>query len=192
MHKYLTLVLLIVFASQASSKIVDLRNMSDADGALREISICARPSPGGAGLPGHAFVAFARTDSSGGLTFRTLGHTVFKISDAILSYNSLIPATDAALVSEKYTAIKQECLTVQVNADQFQSAYAQASQPLAKLGIKFDEGKPVQKTYSLGVEDCITFAVGIVKRFADRGLKIPERKATDLPLAYVRKLIDAN
>lgn len=191
MRQTICIALLFVISVSAQCKTIDLRNKTDVDGATREISFCARPSPDEPGLPGHAFVAFAQVDKNGRVMFRALGHTVFSISDALLSYNELIPAT-GALVSEKYTSVKQECLTLQVNSAEYQAAYAQAAQPLAALGVKFDETKPIQKTYALGVNDCIGFMVNVANRFTQSGLKIPKRETTDLPLPYLRRFIDAN
>ena len=191
MRQAICIAILSAISITVHSKTIDLRNKTDTDGGTREISFCARPSPDKPGLPGHAFVAFAQVDKNGGVMFRALGHTVFSVSDALLSYNELIPAT-GALVSEKYTSIKQECLTIQVNNAEYQSAYTQATQPLAALGVKFDESKPIQKTYALGINDCMDFMVTVANRFTQSGLKIPKREPTDLPLPYLRKFIDAN
>lgn len=180
-----------LIAVPAAANTLDLRNQTDGDGSTREISFCARPSPDKPGLPGHAFLIFAVLDNSGVQKFRTLGHTVFAIGDALLSYGGLIPAS-GALVQEKYTSTKQECLTVQVNAADFNAAYATAAQPLSKIGIVFDEALPIQKAYSLGVEDCVQFLVSVASRFIPKGLKVPTRNTHELPLSYVRRLIDTN
>jgi hypothetical protein len=158
---------------------------------MREISLCARPSPDKPGLPGHAFVAFAQTQRSGERTFRAIGHTVFSAGGALVSFGGLIPTT-GALVDEKYTAIKQECLTLQVNKSDYEAAYVAATQPLSRIGVKFDESKPIQQTYALAAADCMTFVITIAQRFTAKGVTIPARAATDLPLPYMRKVIDAN
>ncbi|MFC0048574.1 hypothetical protein [Rheinheimera tilapiae] len=189
-------VVLITFAfllmsASAIGKTINLRNKSDSDGGVREISFCARPSPATTGLPGHAFVVFAQTALGGKSKFRAIGHTVFSVGDAILSYKGIIPA-NGALVNENYTAIKQECLTVQVNASEFETTYLDTTQPLAVLGIKFDEKHPIQKSYSLSENDCMDFMLNIANRYKVKGINIPKRNQSDLPLPYLRKLIEAN
>jgi hypothetical protein len=177
--------------SGARAKTLDLRKSTDVDGSTREISFCARPSPGLPGLPGHAFVAYAVISADKGIKFRSLGHTVFSVGDAILSFGGVIPTT-GALVEEKYTSTKQECLTIQLNKDMFESAYSAAFQPLAKLGIKFDESLPIQKAYSLAAEDCVQFVVSLAQRFAAQELKVPARTSAEFPLPYLRRFIESN
>ena len=177
-------------ASSTSAKTIDLRNQTDADGALREISFCARPSPDKAELPGHAFVSFSIRKKDGTRAFRAIGHTVFSVVDALISYSGLIPAS-GALIDERYTAIKQECLTLQVNQSDYEASYALAAQPLLAVGIKFDEKLPIQKAYTLGAEDCVGFVIGQTKRYAQK-VVVPKRTTNELPLPYIRRLIDAN
>lgn len=169
----------------------NFRHSTDSDGVSREISLCARPSPNGSELPGHAFVAFGEYSSKGAYKIRAIGHTVFSVKDAILSFGRLIPAK-GAIDQEIYTSIKQSCLTLLVNKDQYDKLYQSVNQPLSSIGIKFDENKPFQKTYSLGSEDCIDYMLSIARTFASSGLVIPKRSGADLPLSYMRKLIDAN
>ena len=38
----------------------------------------------------------------------------------------------------------------------------------------------------------MNFAIDVAKIFATKGLKVPVRGATELPLRYVRRLIDEN
>lgn len=174
----------------AQAKTIDIRKSTDADGKVREISFCSRPSPDKPGLPGHAFIAFAETPKSGAITFRAVGHTVFSAKEAILSYGGLIDAT-GALVNEKYTSVKQQCLTLQVNKADYDASYSLASQPLSNIGVKFDETKPVQKSYSLGADDCVGFMVAQAQQFSS-AITVPARKSNELPLPYIRRLIDAN
>lgn len=193
MRFFLNCVLLpIVFASSslALAKNLDLRNKTDYDGGSREISLCARPSPDKPGLPGHAFIAFSETTKDGRRTFRAIGHTVFSIGEALLSYAGPVTAA-GALVDEKYTSIKQQCLTLQVNKADFERSYGLAAQPLKAIGIVFDETKPIQKTYSLAAEDCVGFLITQAQLF-DPKVVVPSRNSSELPLNYVRRLIDAN
>lgn len=183
--------MLIVLASSsfALADTVDLRSQTDNDGGSREISFCARPSPDKPGLPGHAFIAFSE-EKDGKRSIRAIGHTAFSVGEALLSYSGIITG-DGALVDEKYTSIKQHCLTLQVNRADYERAYGQALQPLKAMGIDLDETMPIQKNYSLAAEDCVGFLINQAKVFAPR-LVIPSRKIGELPLRYVRRLIDAN
>ena len=193
MKTYL-LVTLLVGASSSSvvayGKTVDLRNQTDGDGGSREISFCARPSPDKPGLPGHAFIAFSETSKDGKRAFRAIGHTVFSAGEALLSYTGLVTA-DGALVDEKYTSIKQQCLTLQVNKPDYQKSYGLVAQPLKAIGVVLDESKPIQKAYSLAAEDCVGFLITQAQLFSPK-VKVPSRNNGELPLNYVRRLIDAN
>lgn len=172
------------------AKTLDLRNQTDADGGIREISFCARPSPDKPGLPGHAFVALSETKKDGSRTFRAIGHTVFTVGEALLSYTGLVTAA-GALVDEKYTAIKQECLTLQVNKIQYEKSYGSVAQPLKVIAVAFDETMPIQKAYSLAAEDCVGFLISQANPFEPK-VVVPARNGGELPLKYVRRLIDAN
>lgn len=177
-------------ASMAQAKTIDLKNQTDADGSAREISFCARPSPEKLNLPGHAFIAFSETKKDGSLHFRAIGHTAYSVGEALLSYTGLIPA-NGALVNENYSSVKQECLTVQVNQRQYDKSYEIATQPLKSIGIIFDENQAIQKSYSLAAEDCVGFIITQAKFFGSK-LTVPVRKPDELPLNYIRRLIDAN
>jgi hypothetical protein len=196
MKTYFTAALLVAASASSSladGKTVDLRNHTDGDGGNREISLCARPSPdksGLHGLPGHAFIAFSETMKNGKRTFRAIGHTVLSAGEALLSYTGLINA-EGALVDEKYTSIKQQCLTLQVNKADYQKSYALVAQPLKAIGVVLDESKPVQKSYSLAAEDCVGFVI-VQARLFTPNVTVPSRNNDELPLNYVRRLIDAN
>lgn len=172
------------------AKTLDLKTHTDIDGGNREISICARPSPDNLGLPGHAFIAFSETTKDGKRSFRAIGHTAFSVGEALLSYTGLVTA-EGALVDEKYTSIKQQCLTLQVNKSDYDKAYGVTVQPLKNMGIEFDEAKPIQKAYSLGAEDCVGFLTTQVNFFASK-VVVPPRKSGELPLDYIRRFIDSN
>lgn len=176
--------------AMASGKVIDLRRQTDSDGVVREISYCARPSPDSAmKLPGHAFVTFATVDASGRTKFRSVGHTTFNVGAALLSYTGLLKA-DGAVVSEIYTSSKQRCLTTLVNRPAFDAVYQQAMNPLAALG--FSAEVPYALSYTLGAEDCLGFMIRVAKRFQADGMKLPARGAVELPLDYLRRMIDAN
>lgn len=193
MNAYLLTALLVTAASSSVvvyGKTVDLRNQTDGDGGTREVSFCARPSPDKPGLPGHAFIAFSETTKDGKRTFRAIGHTVFSAGEALLSYTGLVTA-DGALVDEKYTSIKQQCLTIQVNKADYQKSYGLVAQPLKAIGVVLDETKPIQKAYSLAAEDCVGFLITQANLFTPK-VVVPLRNNGELPMNYVRRFIDAN
>lgn len=193
MKTYLKAALLVAASSSSVltyGKTVDLRNQTDGDGGSREISFCARPSPGNPGFPGHAFIAFSETTKDGKRTFRAIGHTVFSVGEALLSYTGLVTAA-GALVDEKYTSIKQQCLTLQVSKTDYQKSYGLVAQPLKAIGVVLDETRPIQKTYSLAAEDCVGFMITQARLFTPKVI-VPSRNNGELPLNFVRRLIDAN
>jgi hypothetical protein len=176
-------------ASPVIAKTLDLRKQTDADGGSREISFCARPSSEKP-VPGHAFIAFSETTREGKRTFRAIGHTAFSVSEALVSYTGLVTAT-GALVDEKYTSLRQRCLTLQVNKADYDRSYRLAMQPLKSIGIVFDESRPILKAYSLAAEDCVGFMMQQAILFVPR-INVPVRRNGELPLNYVRRLIDEN
>lgn len=115
---------------------------------------------------------------------------MFSAGEALLSYTGLVTA-DGALVDEKYTSIKQQCLTILVNKADYQKSYGLVAQPLKAIGVVLDETKPVQKAYSLAAEDCVGFLIAQAKLFTPK-VAVPARNSGELPLNYVRRFIDAN
>jgi hypothetical protein len=172
----------------APHKVIDMRVATDSDGIKREISFCARPSPDSK-VPGHAFVAFS-TVSANGRNYYTVGHTTnASPSDAILTYFGYITSVPGYLSEEKYTAAKENCLVVQVNKNQYETALAAANPILSALFPSLGSGTYV--SYSLGNNDCVGFMIPVAKSLG-APLIVPARGTTELPLAYLRRMIDAN
>lgn len=176
------------FASAAPHAVKDLRTSTDADGIAREISFCARPTPGSP-VPGHAFVAFSTLDK-GSRQFTTVGHTTLASKvDAILTYTAILPSVPGLLSEEHYTSVKEKCLVLKVNKDAYEAAMAAAQPALSRL---FPSGnKPLLLAYTLGSNDCLGFMIGVARSFGAK-VKIPVRGSTELPLAYLRNFIDTN
>jgi hypothetical protein len=175
-------------AIAAPHRQLDLRNQTDANGEYT-ISLCARPSPGPASLPGHAFVAYSVKPTGGERKFLTLGFTTGDPAiKGILSFSAILAKPDGYLDEEKFTSVNEECLVLLVNEKDFNAAYA-----LAMPFYKVPALSALRYTgvYSLTNNDCMTFMINTAKQFAPR-VKVPPRQATDLPLPYMRKLIDAN
>jgi hypothetical protein len=63
--------------------------------------------------------------------------------------------------------------------------------PLKRLRLTATEGTVFQ-AYKLGSQDCMNFLISVAQTLKSRGLKVPDRGATERPTAYVKRLIDAN
>ena len=176
-----------VFAGQAAGAQVDLRKQSDASGSY-EILFCARPSP--TKLPGHAFVAFSHVTPAGKRDFLSIGHTTSSSpAEALVSLWG--DAISGYLDEEKYTHVRQECLSVMVNEKSYTRAKGMTKGPLEALGLA-TANRPVIQSYKLNDEDCVTFVINVAKSLEVDGLKVPERQAVELPMAYIRRFISAN
>ena len=181
-------------AAAAPHKVVDLRAQSDADGGIRELSFCARPTPDEPlNLPGHMFVGYSLRMPGEPRAYVALGHTTsVPVVEAILSYSRVFPSVPGSISDERYTATLERCLVVRVNKSDFERAYAYATARAGQFTPDPDNWPPISVSYRLGSSDCMNFAIDVAKIFATKGLKVPVRGATELPLRYVRRLIDEN
>jgi hypothetical protein len=80
---------------------------------------------------------------------------------------------------------------VTVNKVDFDRARALAQDPLSKLGLTAQPGTVFQ-AYKLGLDDCMTFVISVAETLRSKGLKVPAREATELPMAYMVRFIAAN
>jgi hypothetical protein len=183
-----------VFATAAPHRVIDLKRQTDTDGIDREISFCTRPSPDILkNLPGHAFVAFSTLTLDGKRSYTAIGHTTSATPvEAVLTYVGLISSVSGHLEEEKYISAKERCLVVRVNKQKFDAAFALTKSPLDQLIPDPKDRPPVLLAYKLGASDCMNFMIMVAKLFQSDGLNIPERDSTELPLPYLRKMIDAN
>lgn len=173
-------------AQAAPHKEIDLRTMSDPSGD-HGISLCARPSPTGS-VPGHAFVVYSVKPPGKDRKILSLGFTTSSgPAKAVLSYKGWLATTDGYLGEERYTSINEECLVVHVDKAVFDQAWSLAH-PLASIPALAD--LRLMAAYTLSSNDCMTFMTNVATSL--KGVKVPARGATELPLAYVRRLIDAN
>ena len=178
--------------SLAAAHEKDLRTQTDATGET-EISFCSRPSPDSFGFPGHAFVAFSERPPGKPRVFRAVGHT---IGPSTSTPSTVFTYFGGAAVSgqqaeERYTHMKQACLTVKVDRAVYVQALAAARPTLSMVGVP-DALAASAERYSLNANDCIDFALKVAQPIRAKGLIVPTRTPTDLPSTYVRKLIDAN
>lgn len=184
------------FSTYAGShKEIDLKTSSDADGGERQVSICARPSPG-AGVPGHMFVALSEKLPNKERSYLAIGHTTAATPvAAVLSYNGILGTVNGYLGEEKYTASQEQCLVLNVNRDAYAQTMAMLQPDLSKLipGVFPPTPKhPILLAYSLGASDCMALAIGVATNFQQKGVAVPKRESTELPMTYVRRMIDAN
>lgn len=168
----------------------DLRTRTDAAG-VTEISFCARPSPNAFGFPGHAFVAF--NDQAPGGGFRSVGQTVAPgagVGATIFTYFSG-GSVAGQQAEERYSHLKQNCLTLQVDREIYQRALAAARPTLSALGIP-DAVAASAERYTLSGNDCMDFIGRVAQPLKAVGLVLPPRGPTDAPLDYIRKMSVAN
>lgn len=177
----------------ASSKDIDLRTMSEASGVY-DVAFCSRSSPGLSGEPGHAFVAFSHKPPDAERDFLAIGLTVtagVTPTAAALSWFYWGKPISGRLKEELYTDIRQNCLNVGVDKQDYDRARALADDPLQKLGVTQAPGI-IFEDYKLGQEDCMTFLTAVARKLESKGLKVPQRGSTELPMHFVQRFIDAN
>lgn len=184
------LILAALAATAAPHRERDLRNQTDSTGEY-SISLCSRPSPGPAGLPGHAFIAYSHLPPGGSpRKFLALGFTTAAGPiEGLLSFSSRLATPQGFLGEEMFTHVKENCLVLLVNQADFERAYALAT-PYGAIPRLQD--LRYMARYSLGTNDCMTFAISTAKLFEGKGVKVPARGPLETPQAYVRRLIDAN
>lgn len=178
--------------SPAAARDKDLRTMTDARGES-EVGFCSRPSPNAFGFPGHDFVTFSTSRPDGSRDFRSVGHTVATgapIPSVVFSYfgGSSVAGKQA---EERYTSLKQACLMVLVNRSDYDKALAAAQPTLTAVGIPANVAASIER-YSLGSNDCVSFAIKIANTLKAAGLVVPARSSIDTPASWIEKLIAAN
>lgn len=181
----------LVASNPSCAKEIDLSNMTEASGDYN-VAFCARPSPDSSGKPGHAFVSYSHVQPNGNRDFTAIGHTVGAgVGPVSAAWSYFGSPVSGLLKQERYTSIKQNCLDVRVNKTDFDNARALAADPLFKLGLTAQPGT-VFEAYKLGADDCMTFMISVANTLKSKGLKVPARGATELPMAYVVRFIAAN
>lgn len=188
----LTLFVAVVLgAAPVNAQTLDLRRSSDI-GGLTEISFCSRPSPNSFGFPGHSFVAFSQTRSSGARSFRAVGHTVGRDASTTAIVFSYFGgrSVQGAQAEELYTHLKQACMIVMVDRSDYETAITAARPTLTALGIPDDDARFLER-YSLNGNDCIDFIIRVARTLQNAGLRVPARTATDTPASYISKLRNA-
>ncbi len=182
---------LALLTSPAQAHTKDMRSMSS--NADPEVGFCSRPSPDKFGFPGHAFVTFSERRSDDSRNFRAVGHTVAFGTSAGAAALTYFGGTAVAgqQAEERYTSIKQHCLTVKVDKSAYDAALAAAQPTLTALGIPADVAASAER-YSLKNNDCVTFARRVALALEARGLSVPVRSSIDTPASWIGKLTSAN
>jgi hypothetical protein len=184
--------LILVIAGTAYSKNIDLATKSDFSGTF-EIGFCAGESPDvPLKIPGHAFVSFSHKDRQGNRSFLAIGHTKSQgiaPIEAVWSYFG--SPVHGFLKEEVYSSRMQVCLMVNVDKSDYEAAFALSKSPLRNMGVAMP-ADPVFEAYKLGAEDCVSFVTSVAAILRPRGLKIPKRGVTELPLQYIRRMVEAN
>lgn len=177
-------------APAAPHRELDIRNQTDGTGEY-SIALCARPSPAASGLPGHAFIAYSHLPGTGEQRkFLALGFTTAAGPvEGLLSFNQFLATPAGYLSEESFTHVKERCLVLLVNKADFDRAYAVAV-PYGAIP-PFSDLRYMAR-YSLGSNDCMTFAIKVAKLFESKGVKVPARTRLEVPGAYIRRLIDEN
>jgi hypothetical protein len=121
-----------------------------------------------------------------------IGHTLASGTSAARATWSYFGAPVQGLLKEElYTSIQQNCLDVLVSQEDFQRARALSADPLHKVGLTAREGT-VLESYKLGEQDCMTFLIGVARMLESKGLKVPVRGVTELPMQYITRFVSAN
>ena len=103
----------------------------------------------------------------------------------------LIDTVNGLLKEEMYTSVRQQCLNTRVNKEVFDKAFQRTVSPLAALGITSSQDVVLQQ-YKLGEQDCMAYASSVADDLKPVGLKVPPRGAAELPMAYIKRLIETN
>ena len=177
----------------AAHREIDVGAQSQPDGMTYQVSLCARPSVDTPkNKPGHAFVGFSRSRPGGERTYTALGHTTFAgTAAALLSYQGYLGSVPGYISAERYSHVNERCLVINTSKELYERAWRIAAGYKAILEAEFEPGEGISLDYSLGADDCMAFANSVAIVFAP-AVKIPSRGATELPMDYVRRLIDSN
>jgi hypothetical protein len=179
-------------STPACAKEIERSTRTDPAGIF-QIGFCARPSPDTLKKwPGHAFVSFSHVKPTGQRDFVAIGHTVTAGVTAAQGIWSAVGApVSGVLKEENYTSAMQNCLVVKVDKEDYDRAFELTRSPLQKMGL-VSTGGPVLEAYKLRADDCMTFMIAVANTLSRKGIIVPARGATELPMDYMRRLVGAN
>lgn len=179
-------------STPATAKEIDLSTRTDPTGTF-QIGFCARPSPDTLKRwPGHAFVSFSHQNPTGERYFIAIGHTVAAGVTAAGAIWSVVGApVSGVLKEENYTSAMQNCLVVKVDKADYDNALKLTQSPLRRLGLVSTDSSTIE-AYKLRAHDCMTFMIEIANTLNRKGIVVPVRGSTELPMEYMQRLIGAN
>jgi hypothetical protein len=185
--------LLLLVAVSVQAHTLDFRKQPDPDGRY-SMAICARPSPDSvAGIPPHAFVVWRQVTNQVEHMSIAVGYAPNDALKPLIGSSTSLRSDENHSSQELYGrgSSVEPCLELVVNKREFDAAATQARAPLRRMGATHAESAAAL-VYSLGQEDASEFVTEMAARFSSRGLYVPRRRLGEPPLAFVRRLIDAN
>jgi hypothetical protein len=182
--------LLFLLAASAQAHTFDFRTRPDAD-ARYSIAICARPSPDSAGgIPAHAFLVWREMDEHREHVTKAVGYAANEGLKVVMASPNSGTSSSPLPQGTSVFAVRL-CLELLVDKREFAAA-GNLAQPFFKR-VGSAETEPASVTvHGLGQEEASKFIAEVAVRFSARGLYVPARRPGELPLAYVRRLIDVN
>ncbi len=182
---------LLLLAMPVQANTLDFRKQPDLDGRY-SVAICARPSPDSAsGVPAHAFVVWRQASNDVERVSRAAGYVPNGELRSFIGSSTSLGSNASQLFQEAYGFAVKPCLELLVSKREFEATrnLAPASfKRVASVKAETEAGK----VYSLEQEDASELIAEIAVRFSNRGLYVPKRRSGEPPLAFVRRLIDAN
>jgi hypothetical protein len=173
----------------AQQRELDLRKVA---GEEHVVAFCGRPSPdSAAAVPAHAFLAFSHKTGAGDREYLAVGTVSGVQPKALLGFSTAIAPVPARLSEPNYAALQQRCLSLLVDRADYQRSMRLARRSLEAMASSAP-AQPVAVAYGLPAEECVKLFVNVANGFAERGVKVPERRDAELPLSYLRRLIDQN
>lgn len=156
------------------------------------VNFCARPSPDSVlGVPPHAFVGLGQRTAPGQRGFVAVGTVPGIQPKALVGFSKLIEPVPTTLDDEGYASVLQNCFSVIAGHSEFEHARRLAQAALARMSTAAPAGQ-VGVAYGLPAEESAKLFARVARLFTGRGMKLPPRRESEPPLAYMRRVIDQN
>jgi hypothetical protein len=175
----------------AQAHTFDFRTRPDPD-VRYTLAICARPSPDSAGgIPAHAFLVWREAGEHGERVTKAVGYAANEGLKAVMASVASSMTNSSQLTQGTSIPAVRLCLELLVDKREFAAA-ENLTRPFFKHVGSLETEPTSAVVRSLGQEEASGLIAEIAVRFSNRGLYVPARRPGELPLAYVRRLIDAN
>ena len=156
------------------------------------LSFCARPSPdSGLAIPSHAFVSWSQVPAAGKRGYKAVGTVSGLQPKALVGFSRSITPVPMELTQGDYVSLVERCLNLLVSKTDYQRALKLGQSSLAQIASTIPS-QSVSAVYSLPPEDCLTMFVEVMKLFGNKGIALPPRRPSEMPLAYMRRLVEQN